>query len=71
MVSVEIFSLNGDLTQTIKTELFDNTGTIDELEWDRTNSNGSRTKEGIYISKIILQVGKVERWLPRSGDLGH
>ena len=54
-VSIEIYSLNGDLTQTIKTELFDNTGTIDQLEWDRTNMQGSRVNEGIYISKIILK----------------
>lgn len=54
-VRVEIFSLNGDLTQILNAELFDNTGTINQLEWDRTNMNGARVRAGIYISKIILE----------------
>ncbi len=54
-VTIEIYSLNGDLTQTLNLELFDNTGTIDQLEWDRTNINGVRVREGIYVAKITLE----------------
>ncbi len=54
-VSLEIYNLSGDLMQTINTEVFDSTGTIDQIEWDRTNMNGVRVRAGIYISKIILQ----------------
>ena len=53
-VIVEIYSLSGDLVQTINAEIFDNTGTIEDLEWDRRSWNGAPVYEGIYVSKIIL-----------------
>ena len=54
-LTVEIYDLRGDLVKTLNTQLFDSTGTIDQLSWDRTNSRGSRVKTGIYISRIILK----------------
>ena len=54
-LTVDIFDLNGDLVQSLTSDIFDNTGTIDEISWNRTNVQGGRVREGMYISRIILK----------------
>ena len=54
-VTVQIIDLRGDLVRTIKADIFDTTGTINGLTWDRTDNGGSRVKEGIYFVRILMR----------------
>lgn len=54
-VVAQIFNLNGDLVRTIGADVFDSSGTVDIINWDRTNENGTRVNSGIYIYQIVVE----------------
>ncbi|MDA0193870.1 MAG: type IX secretion system sortase PorU [Bacteroidetes bacterium] len=54
-IVIRVFNLKGDIVRILKAEVFDTTGTIDALSWDRTDENGSRVDNGIYLYQIVVQ----------------
>ncbi|MEQ9424074.1 MAG: type IX secretion system sortase PorU [Cyclobacteriaceae bacterium] len=54
-IVVRIFNLNGDLVRILRAEVFDTTGTINTIDWDGTEENGTRVNNGIYIYQIVVE----------------
>ena len=54
-IVIRVFNLKGDIVRILRAEVFDTSGTIDAISWDRTDENGSRVNNGIYIYQVVVQ----------------
>lgn len=59
-VTINIYSINGQLVKTIKESRYGTSGRIDPIVWDGTSDSGMPLQSGIYIYNMTLTTSKEE-----------
>ncbi|MEQ9426575.1 MAG: type IX secretion system sortase PorU [Cyclobacteriaceae bacterium] len=54
-ITIDIFNMRGELIRRLDTSVFDTSGTIDNINWDRSDENGNRVRNGLYVYRISMK----------------
>ncbi|MGE5420742.1 MAG: type IX secretion system sortase PorU, partial [Chloroflexota bacterium] len=59
-ITLDVFTLNGKVIKTLKTEIIPAGYVLPPMEWDGTNNDGARVAKGMYIYVVTVKTGKGE-----------
>lgn len=53
-VTIQIFTITGNLVKTLSTTIFSEGNRLSPIEWDGTDENGNVLSKGVYVYRVIV-----------------